>query len=56
VVIADDGVGLERAGSPSTEGGHGLTLHGTLMAVVGGSLAVESAPGQGTRVLLSLPE
>jgi signal transduction histidine kinase len=36
-------------------GGHGLALHSTMMAVVGGSLAVESAPGEYTRVVLSLP-
>ena len=35
--------------------GHGLALHSTMMAVVGGSLAVESAPGEYTRVVLSLP-
>ena len=36
--------------------GQGLALHSTLMAVVGGSLSVESVPGRYTRVLLSLPE
>jgi hypothetical protein len=40
---------------PKTSGGHGLALHSTMMAVVGGSLAVESAPGEYTRVVLSLP-
>ena len=36
-------------------GGQGLMLHGTLLTVIGGSLAVESAPGQGTRVTLRVP-
>jgi anti-sigma regulatory factor (Ser/Thr protein kinase) len=36
--------------------GRGLALHSTMMAVVGGSLEVESVPGQFTRVVLSLPQ
>ena len=61
VFIEDNGVGLGVA-APSegdapdgAEGGHGLALHGTMMAVVGGSLAVESVPGEYTRVVLTLP-
>jgi signal transduction histidine kinase len=37
-------------------GGHGLALHRTMMAVIGGTLAVESAPGKYTRVTLEVPE
>lgn len=40
---------------PKSGSGQGLALHSTMMAVVGGSLAVESAPGEYTRVVLSLP-
>ena len=36
--------------------GQGLALHSTMMAVVGGSLSVESAPGQYTRVVVELPD
>ncbi len=55
LVIADNGVGL--AGSVEREqGGQGLSLHGTMMAVVGGSLAMENAANGGTRVVLTLPE
>ncbi|MEO5952633.1 MAG: ATP-binding protein, partial [Chloroflexia bacterium] len=43
------------AQSPKQGSGQGLALHSTMMAVVGGSLAVESAPGEYTRVVLSLP-
>jgi signal transduction histidine kinase len=51
LAIEDNGPGL-----PAEPGaGHGLALHSTLMAVVGGSLALDSAPGGGTRVLLALP-
>jgi signal transduction histidine kinase len=35
--------------------GHGLALHSTMMAVVGGSLSAESVPGEYTRVVMSLP-
>jgi signal transduction histidine kinase len=56
ITIEDDGVGL-GAGSASEAGsGHGLALHSTMMAVVGGTLAVESAPGAYTRVTLRLPQ
>jgi signal transduction histidine kinase len=66
--IEDDGVGLVGAqGSPERVAGqadatiaggsgHGLGLHGTLMAVVGGTLIAESKPGAYTRVSLSLPQ
>jgi signal transduction histidine kinase len=52
--VEDDGVGLSAAQSIGASG-QGLALHGTMMAVVGGTLAVESAPGQYTRVVLALP-
>lgn len=56
LVIEDDGVGLTANPQPSAEGsGHGLALHSTMMAVVGGTLTVTSEPGTFTRVLLTLP-
>jgi signal transduction histidine kinase len=55
MTIEDNGVGLGEA-EPYTSGSkQGLALHSTLMAVVGGSLAVESLPGKLTRVVLTLP-
>ena len=36
-------------------GGQGLALHSTLMAIAGGSLLVESTPGQMTRAELVMP-
>jgi signal transduction histidine kinase len=54
IQVQDNGVGMDPATPPS--GGHGLALHSTLMAVVGGSLTVESLPGAYTRVQLYLPE
>lgn len=60
IEIQDNGVGLgenrpgdDSGASPGS--GQGLTLHSTLMAVVGGSLELESAPGIATRVRLRLP-
>jgi chemotaxis protein histidine kinase CheA len=35
--------------------GRGLALHGTMMAIIGGALSIESSPGQYTRVRLSAP-
>jgi signal transduction histidine kinase len=56
LTVEDDGVGVGHA-APAPEGrGQGLALHSTLMAVIGGSLSVESVPQQYTRVVLSLPE
>jgi signal transduction histidine kinase len=51
--IADDGVGLEVAAYPP-EAGHGLALHSTLMAIVGGTLEVDSSVA-GTSVRLHIP-
>ncbi len=51
LTVEDNGVGFELTGEGD---GQGLALHSTLMAVVGGALAVESLPGAGTRVVLTL--
>ncbi|PKO22413.1 MAG: hypothetical protein CVU38_09555 [Chloroflexi bacterium HGW-Chloroflexi-1] len=51
LIIQDNGVGLGDV----SEGGQGLALHSTLMAIAGGSLSVESAPGQMTRAELVMP-
>ena len=56
ITIEDDGVGLATVREPDKGGGQGLALHSTMMAVVGGTLALESAPGAYTRVTLTLPE
>lgn len=55
IVIADNGVGLQETPHESNGGGHGLALHSTLMAVIGGSLITESVSGKYTRVILALP-
>lgn len=53
LTIEDNGVGVEAAHG-GVENGRGLALHSTMMAVVGGTLSLESAPGAYTRVRLSL--
>jgi signal transduction histidine kinase len=54
LTIEDDGAGWEAGnGAAATSGtGQGLALHATLLAVVGGTLTVESEPGAYTRVRL----
>ena len=57
LLVEDDGIGPGGSGTPGERpgGGQGLVLHGTLLTVIGGSLAVERAPGHGTRVMLRVP-
>jgi signal transduction histidine kinase len=54
ILIEDDGVGIKS--NNHDRGGHGLSLHHTMMAIVGGSLHVESESAKFTRVILTLPE
>ena len=51
LVVEDNGEGM---GADETRG-HGLSLHGALMAIAGGSLALESMPGRYTRGILQMP-
>jgi signal transduction histidine kinase len=55
LTVQDDGVGLPATPAEAAGTGQGLALHGTLMAVIGGSLVVESSPGAFTRVQLLVP-
>lgn len=54
IMIEDNGVGVEAASSGNGSG-QGLALHSTMMAVIGGTLAVESLAGVYTKVILTLP-
>lgn len=51
ITVEDSGPGFR----PEPGTGQGLALHSTLMAIVGGSLSVDTIPGQMTRVQLALP-
>ncbi|MCX5229579.1 sensor histidine kinase [Streptomyces sp. NPDC006553] len=54
--VVDDGEGFEPgAVRPSSDGGFGLPAMRTRAESLGGTFTVESAPGQGTAVAVSLP-
>ena len=55
IIITDDGVGMPLDNRPRGNGGQGLTLHSTMMAVIGGTMDIDSQPGEYTRVRLYLP-
>ncbi|MEZ4619755.1 MAG: ATP-binding protein [Caldilineaceae bacterium] len=60
IQIGDDGVGIapeEAAGEAAQRAGsrQGLSIHSTMLAVVGGTLETESEPGKHTVVTLRLP-
>jgi signal transduction histidine kinase len=55
IIIEDNGVGLAAVPGPSNGSGQGLALHSTMLAVIGGTLEVESVPDSFTRVALKLP-
>jgi signal transduction histidine kinase len=51
--LADNGVGIRES---RAAGGQGLALHGTMLAVIGGALALVSRPEDGgTVAVISLP-
>jgi signal transduction histidine kinase len=56
ITVEDNGIGLSAASLAPKGSGQGLALHSTMMAIVGGTLAMESLPGRYTRIILSLPE
>lgn len=53
--VEDDGVGFSSGAPSSAGGGQGLALHSTLLTIIGGTLAVQTSPAGGTRVVLTLP-
>jgi signal transduction histidine kinase len=53
--VQDNGIGLENAAPPSEGGGYGLTAMRQRVSQVGGSLTVESEPGEGTTVVIQVP-
>jgi len=55
LAISDDGVGIAPGSAHSSAGGHGLELHSTMLAVVGGSLVTDARPGGGIRTVLYAP-
>lgn len=55
LTISDDGVGIPPTISPTKNGGQGLALHSTMMAVIGGTMEITSQPGEYTCICLHLP-
>jgi signal transduction histidine kinase len=56
-VVEDDGHGFDQGGSLFGErDGYGLFTMSERMALLNGSLTIDSAPGHGTRVMASVPE
>ncbi|MBK3587502.1 winged helix-turn-helix domain-containing protein, partial [Streptomyces sp. MBT57] len=56
--VVDDGRGFDPSGAPVDErgdGGFGLPAMRSRAATLGGTLSVESAPGQGTALAVTLP-
>jgi signal transduction histidine kinase len=51
--VADDGAGFDPAGSAGR--GHGFVNMSDRLGAIGGTVAVDSAPGRGTRVSGSVP-
>ncbi|MEM7031948.1 MAG: ATP-binding protein, partial [Chloroflexota bacterium] len=56
IEIEDNGAGIDATAQPSIGSGQGLALHTTMMAVVGGTLSIDSVPGEYTLVSLLLPQ
>jgi len=54
--VEDDGHGFDQGGSPFDRDGFGLFTMRERMALLNGSLTIDSAPGRGTRVTASVPE
>ncbi|MGB9475814.1 MAG: ATP-binding protein [Candidatus Udaeobacter sp.] len=58
-IIEDDGRGFDPAGTPSAANGHrghlGLLGIQERLAIIGGSLNVESAPGRGVTLIVRIP-
>ncbi|NTW00509.1 MAG: hypothetical protein HGA19_04285 [Oscillochloris sp.] len=54
VRIEDDGVGMGAMPTRS-DGGHGLALHSTLLAIMGGTLSVVSPARQPAAITISMP-
>ncbi|WP_239069808.1 sensor histidine kinase [Cellulomonas chitinilytica] len=53
--VVDDGCGFVPGPQPDQAGGFGLAAMGSRIREIGGTLAVESAPGEGTAVAVRLP-
>jgi signal transduction histidine kinase len=53
--VQDDGVGLDGVGPPPLSGGYGLQAMRERVEACGGTLTLESDPGEGTTVTVTIP-
>jgi signal transduction histidine kinase len=53
--VHDDGVGFDQAATAAAGAGLGLHAMAERVAALGGSLVIESAPGEGTTVAVEVP-
>jgi signal transduction histidine kinase len=53
--VQDNGAGFDEKGPAPTEGGYGLQAMRERAELCGGSVTVESDPGEGTTVVVSIP-
>jgi len=56
ICIEDNGVGIEAAKASTGGSGQGLALHSTMLAIIGGTLEVQSVRDKYTRIILTLPQ
>jgi PAS domain S-box-containing protein len=55
VVVSDEGAGFDAAGREKSSDGFGLAHMRQRVELIGGRMEVRSAPGEGTRVEISVP-
>jgi signal transduction histidine kinase len=55
-VVEDNGHGFDQDGSPADRDGYGMYTMRERMAMLNGSLTIDSEPGRGTRVIAEIPE
>jgi signal transduction histidine kinase len=53
--VHDNGSGFDEKGPAPTEGGYGLQAMRERAELCGGTVTVESDPGEGTTVVMSIP-
>ncbi|MEE9262740.1 MAG: ATP-binding protein, partial [Dehalococcoidia bacterium] len=56
LLVEDEGVGFDPARRPADGEGFGLTSMRERVDILGGTLEIKSSPGQGTAILVKLPQ
>ena len=53
--IADDGIGFDATETSTTQSGMGLQNIRKRAGIIGGRVTIQSTPGEGTEVALTMP-